>query len=85
MEQRFSRHHPPSEHHGENTDITRQSKRRRIERHMDTKELTGQSATIQTDLLTESAESTKPSGRSHEVRLPIEDTASNKGEGATGM
>ena len=52
---------------------------------MDTKEVTGQSAGIQTDCLTECAESTKSSGRTHEVRLPIEDTASNVGEGVTGI
>ena len=85
MEQRFSRRRRPSEHHGENTDITRQSKTRRIERHIDTEEMTGPSARIQTDHLTELAESTKPSGRPHKVRLPIEDTASNEGGGATGM
>ena len=85
MGQRFSRRRRPSERHGENSDITRQSGRGQVERRIDAADVTGQSTTIQTDRLTERAESTKPSGRPHKVRLPIEDTASNEGEGATGM
>ena len=85
MGQCFSRRREPSERHGENTDISRQSGRARAKRHIDTKEVAGQSAGIQTDCLIERAESTKPSGRPHEVGLPIEDTASKEGGGATGM
>ena len=66
-------------------DFTRQSGRRQAHRHIDTADMAGPLARIQTDCLTERAESTKPSGRAHKVRLPIEDTASNEGEGATGM
>ena len=85
MGQRFSRRRRLSEGYGEGTDITRRSGRRRAQPHMDTKDVSGPSGTIRTDRLTESAESSKPYRKTHKVRLPIEDTASNKGEGSTGM
>ena len=82
MGQRFSRRPRPSKRHEENKDITRSSGRRRAQRHEDTEDVARQSATIQTDRLTES---TKPSGGKNEDGPSEDDTASNLGEGATGM
>ena len=82
MGQRFSRRSRPSKRYEENRDVTRPSGRRRAQRHVDTEDVARPSATIQTDRLTEL---TKPSGGKNEDGLSGDDTASNPGEGATGM
>ena len=82
MGQRFSRRPRLSKRREENRDVTRRSGRRQAQRHVDTEDVARQSASIQTDCRTES---TKPSGRKNENGLSGDDTASNPGEGATGM